>query len=50
LRAAREALNATRLSEEDEAARLSAFFALPKRDKDKLVTYCTAMLLEVGPR
>jgi ParB family chromosome partitioning protein len=50
LRVARESLNTTWLVEEDEAARLAAFCALPKRDKDKLVTYCTAMLLEVGPR
>ena len=50
LRTAREALNTGWLVEDDETARLAAFCALPKRDKDKLVTYCTAMLLEVGPR
>ena len=50
LRVAREALNTAWLAEHDEAARLAAFCTLPKRDKDKLVTYCTAMLLEVGPR
>jgi len=49
LHAAREALDTTWLAEE-EPARLAAFCVLPKRDKDKLVTYCTAMLLEVGPR
>ena len=50
LRTAREALNTAWLAEHDEGARLAAFCALPKRDKDKLVTYCTAMLLESGMR
>lgn len=50
LRLAREALNTLWLAEDDDQSRLATFCALPKRDKDKLVTYCTAMLLEVGPR
>ncbi|WP_123035791.1 ParB/RepB/Spo0J family partition protein [Haliea alexandrii] len=50
LRLARETLNTAWLAEDDEKARLAAFCALAKRDKDQLVTYCTAMLLEHGPR
>lgn len=50
LTGAREALNTAWLAEEGAGTQLAAFRVLGKRDKARLVTYCTAQLLQLGPR
>jgi ParB family chromosome partitioning protein len=46
----RETLSLEWLGIEDGGERFSAFRALPKRSKEKLVTFCTAMTLTIGQR
>ncbi|MCB0638355.1 MAG: ParB N-terminal domain-containing protein, partial [Lewinella sp.] len=50
IEAFRETLSLEWLGIEDGGQRFSAFRALPRRTKEKLVTFCTAMSLTIGQR
>jgi ParB family chromosome partitioning protein len=50
IEAFRETLSLEWLGIEDDGDRFIAFRALPRRTKEKLVTFCTAMSLTIGQR